>query len=410
MNKFLVVCGVGCIAAMGITGVMHVNEVARDSVRASLDSSVRKMLDDSVTVQTSSDLLEFKNSELFSISYDGSVLDDVNVLTRRRDYSNAINYSLKDDGMSLVCRAMQASSDSYYFVKSISEDLELVQTAEGRDLNKDKLKQDLKPSAELSIADYFSDDVPDNTKVESDLLAIGKLRDWQISYDNGLFLDWSDICDYVSYEDGIKIKNNLYEKLADKVARSYGTVGDSRSVKTPKGTAWVSGGTYGWEVDKEAESSFLKKSIAKRKSRKRTPAFKQSAWSGEYEGDIGNTYVVIDISEQHVWYFKNGKLKKESACVTGTLGRYDTPLGVYAVMEVMPQGKVLRGDGYETPVNKWIRLTNSGIGLHDATWRSAFGGSIYKGSGSHGCINLPYEFAEYLCKELKTGMPVVVVA
>ena len=37
---------------------------------------------------------------------------------------------------------------------------------------------------------------------------------------------------------------------------------------------------------------------------------------------------------------------------------------------------------------------NGGIGLHDASWRSKFGGEIYKNSGSHGCVNLPRSVAE----------------
>ena len=37
---------------------------------------------------------------------------------------------------------------------------------------------------------------------------------------------------------------------------------------------------------------------------------------------------------------------------------------------------------------------NGGEGLHDATWRSSFGGTIYKNSGSHGCVNLPLKTAE----------------
>ena len=37
---------------------------------------------------------------------------------------------------------------------------------------------------------------------------------------------------------------------------------------------------------------------------------------------------------------------------------------------------------------------NGGIGLHDASWRGSFGGTIYKNGGSHGCINLPYSKAQ----------------
>ena len=49
-----------------------------------------------------------------------------------------------------------------------------------------------------------------------------------------------------------------------------------------------------------------------------------------------------------------------------------------------------------------------GEGLHDATWRSEFGGEIYKTNGSHGCVNLPFHSAELMYPELYVGYPVIV--
>ena len=45
---------------------------------------------------------------------------------------------------------------------------------------------------------------------------------------------------------------------------------------------------------------------------------------------------------------------------------------------------------------------------HDAGWRSAFGGSIYLSSGSHGCVNMPRAKAEELFDILPVGTPVIV--
>ena len=49
-----------------------------------------------------------------------------------------------------------------------------------------------------------------------------------------------------------------------------------------------------------------------------------------------------------------------------------------------------------------------GYGLHDASWRSSFGGSIYKRSGSHGCVNLPTWEAPELYDLISVGTPVIV--
>lgn len=46
--------------------------------------------------------------------------------------------------------------------------------------------------------------------------------------------------------------------------------------------------------------------------------------------------------------------------------------------------------------------------MHDLG-RSAYGGDIYMYNGSHGCINLPYDFAESLFNAVDIGMPVVII-
>ena len=83
-----------------------------------------------------------------------------------------------------------------------------------------------------------------------------------------------------------------------------------------------------------------------------------------------------------------------------------THTGTYSLKYKM-RNAVLRGEDYETPVNFWMPF-NGGEGLHDALWRGAFGGSIYRGGGSHGCVNLPYQTAKILFENLPQGAPVVV--
>ena len=47
------------------------------------------------------------------------------------------------------------------------------------------------------------------------------------------------------------------------------------------------------------------------------------------------------------------------------------------------------------------------VGVHDASWRTEFGGEFYKTTGSHGCINAPREVAETLYQRMKVDTPVV---
>ena len=50
---------------------------------------------------------------------------------------------------------------------------------------------------------------------------------------------------------------------------------------------------------------------------------------------------------------------------------------------------------------------NGNIGLHDATWRSSFGGGIYRSNGSHGCVNCPYGGAATIYKTIEKGTPII---
>ena len=49
-----------------------------------------------------------------------------------------------------------------------------------------------------------------------------------------------------------------------------------------------------------------------------------------------------------------------------------------------------------------------GQGLHDATWRYYFGGNIYRGNGSHGCVNLPLWAARDIYEAVDTGTAIII--
>ena len=116
-------------------------------------------------------------------------------------------------------------------------------------------------------------------------------------------------------------------------------------------------------------------------------------------------------------YGDDGSLIFESACVTGdpTQG-YDTPTGVNPINSYKALDQTLKGldydeDGepdYESHVNYWIPFVGNLVALHDADWRSNFGGTIYQGNGSHGCVNLPVSKAAELYDLTKVGDVVVV--
>ena len=119
-------------------------------------------------------------------------------------------------------------------------------------------------------------------------------------------------------------------------------------------------------------------------------SFKTPSATDDY---VINTFVEVNLTNQTVVYYKNGELITQGKVVTGDVSKgYSTPAGVYR-LDWKRKDFVLRGEGYAAPVSFWMPF-NGGIGLHDASWRSSFGGSIYKNNGSHGCVNMPYSVAE----------------
>jgi len=127
----------------------------------------------------------------------------------------------------------------------------------------------------------------------------------------------------------------------------------------------------------------------------------------EYGAGIGDSYIEVDLEEQEIYLYLDGELTFTSDCVTGDVRRRrETPDGVFYV-EYMQRNRVLKGEGYRTPVNYWMHFYNH-CGFHDAVWRKSFGDDIYLNDGSHGCINMPFEKAKEMYELVFKGMPVVI--
>lgn len=132
----------------------------------------------------------------------------------------------------------------------------------------------------------------------------------------------------------------------------------------------------------------------------------QEEETGEYV-TYGGNYCEVDLTNQMVYVYKNGQQVVSSPCVTGCIAKgHGTPTGVYSIFS-MDKNRYLNGDGYKSWVNFFVPF-NGGIGFHDASWRSTFGGNIYLYSGSHGCINMPYAQVQKLFANVSMGEKVIV--
>lgn len=229
-------------------------------------------------------------------------------------------------------------------------------------------------------------------------------------------VDASVVCEWIELkEDGsfaldekgeLKLRENAVEEFVDALAQEYDTVGASRQFKATRGEiVTVEGGIYGNKLDRKAEVEYLRDAFLAGKKEVHEPAYTQKAWR-QGKDDIGSTYVEVDMGEQMMYYYVDGVQKLSTPVVTGnTSRRMGTPSGVNYVY-LKQKNRVLRGPGYASPVDFWMPV-KGGIGIHDASWRSKYGGTIYQTNGSHGCINTPRDVMVELYDSVEVGTPVV---
>lgn len=191
----------------------------------------------------------------------------------------------------------------------------------------------------------------------------------------------------------------------DDLAAKCDTVGTTRTYTRPDGKViTVSGGIYGWSVDKDALLAMVKDGVANGTvGTFDVPASTTgTAYNGAGAQDWGARYCDIDLAEQYVrFYDESGALVWESPCISGIPdGVHDTSVGVYWLNQKASPSKLIGYENgqkiYESTVQYWMPFVGNAIGLHDADWQPGFGGSMYaNGYGSHGCVNLPpYKAAE----------------
>lgn len=270
----------------------------------------------------------------------------------------------------------------------------------------------------LSLADSNSYVSPKHRADSEEMVSLcdqmNELTKAQITYEAG---SKKVVLDGAKIETLLTISEDYTATLDDtKAAEFVATLADTfdtahrnRVFQTSYGasvTLPASKNEYGWQVDQSGELAKLKEDIATGESVTREPVYAQTA-NSHGENDFGGTYAEVNLTAQHMYFYKDGKLVVESDFVSGNLAKgYDTPIGAYGVTYTQ-KDRILRGDGYASPVSFWMPF-NGGIGFHDATWRSDFGGNYYKTSGSHGCINMPYSKAKALFENIKAGDAVIV--
>lgn len=167
--------------------------------------------------------------------------------------------------------------------------------------------------------------------------------------------------------------------------------------------------TYGAQMDVAKEAEILEDLIRNSSDRtlEREPEYIKKMERGNYSNGYNGTYVEVDLTAQHMYYYKDGVCVFDTDVVTGCQANGNmTPDCVCFILN-KARNVTLIGPGYESFVYYWMCITGQ-IGIHDATWRWNFGGEIYKYNGSHGCVNTPLKKMEELFNQIEIGTPVFV--
>lgn len=257
--------------------------------------------------------------------------------------------------------------------------------------------------------------------ITQDDLDINSLKDIYNSYckavitltfgEEEIVLDWSTIQDWLIIDGELaSIDEQQVEDFVYNLAATYNTLYLPRTFTTSNGeTIEYESSDYGYQIDQSGEKEQLLADIASNTVVTREPVYSTKGKSRNGVDDICGTYVEVDLTGQHLWYYKDGELIIESDVVTGKpTEERETATGVFMIPYKQTDITLSGGtgsDAWETDVDFWMPF-HEGQGLHDASWRSSFGGNIYKTNGSHGCVNLPYDVAETIYEEMEERTPI----
>ncbi|MGX7350824.1 L,D-transpeptidase family protein [Enterococcus canis] len=178
-------------------------------------------------------------------------------------------------------------------------------------------------------------------------------------------------------------------------------------------------GAYGWGMDTDQTKTALVDAV-KGKEMTKTIDAPLVGYTGQ-NSEVKNNYIEIDLNDQKMYYFKDGKKVVDTDVITGRYNKGTATVpGFHTIMyhdtDTSLEGTMLDGTKYSVPVKYWMPLLSYGgvvtqIGIHDADYKAeAFGDKeAYKTNlGSNGCINTPGDQVKKIFEQAPDGLPVII--
>ncbi len=330
--------------------------------------------------------------------------------------------------------AREASSEAYITYDSEAGEFVIVSSWQGNAIDEDNLRGVLLETLEetledglvqesvtvrLDVRSYETVEVTeDSEELNGELNELNQslenYRNTSIVYVFGQeteVLDSDTICSWLTITDnGVELNESLIWTYIDELADTYNTKYNTRYFTTTAGdTVTIDNNEYGYRIDEDAEYVQLCEDLESGTQIEREPVYSESGLARNGVDDLAGSYIEVSVDQQHLWLYKDYSLVVSTDVVTGKpTEERETLQGAFSIAyKASPYTLSSDYYGYETDVTYWMPFAN-GQGLHDATWRSSFGGSRYENYGSHGCVNLPLSAAETIYNTITAGYPIII--
>ncbi len=247
-------------------------------------------------------------------------------------------------------------------------------------------------------------------------------KDWvSIDKDGSYTIDEESVWEWVN---SLRSKYDTLNKTRKFKSTLQGTV----TIKAKKGTDGKYDGIFGYYLDADETAAAIVKALKAGKNTTIEPVYwTNGGYTYDTQGKVKrtksdekkvitdisqlDTYIEVDLTNQKLWYYKNGKLKHKCDVVSGlpTAERMTYP-GIYQLW-MKETNKTMKGStsegSYESKCSYWNYISQNSIGIHDATWQTSFGGDRYKTYGSHGCVGISLSDAKYIYDNIPLGTVVI---
>lgn len=140
-----------------------------------------------------------------------------------------------------------------------------------------------------------------------------------------------------------------------------------------------------------------------------------------WKGKFPDKWIDLNLTTQTIAAYE-GKKQTKISLITSGRPELATPTGVYSVMDKLSPYTFIspwpKGHKWWYPTaeaNFALRFRYGGLYIHDAPWRTQYGpgtnGSGRSGeasTGSHGCVNVPYDMMARLFSWSEVGTPIII--